>query len=131
MLEGELQRAGTKGFEGFGDELKLAAFFINGDAAAYQNVQRDFRSEAQKRCLPAEEDDGKLSLLILQSEVEMTGTRRAEIRDFAFDPAVGVIPFEAPTNLCNKPTDGPDAARFRLPLNWKQQPQLTSGIGVL
>ncbi len=88
LLKRELQRSGADRLERFGDELKLAALFVDRDAATRQDVQRSLGTKAKKRRLPPEEHDGKLPLLILQREVQVSGGSAAQIGDFAFDPAV-------------------------------------------
>ena len=110
LLEGELQRAGAAGFEGFGDELELAAGFVDGDAAAGEDGEAVLRAEAEELGLAAEEHDGELGVAVLEGEVDVAGGRGAAVGDFAFDPDVGVVAFDAAADAGDEVADGPDAA---------------------
>ena len=90
LLERKLQGPGTPGFQGLGDELKLAARLVDGDAAAHQNCEAVLRAEAEKLRLAAEEHNRKLRLAVLQREVNVAGGRGMAVGDLAFDPKIGV-----------------------------------------
>ena len=73
LFEGELEGAGAARFEGFGDELELAAGLVDGDAAADEDGEAVRGAEAEERGLAAEEDDGELGFAVLEGEVEVAG----------------------------------------------------------
>jgi len=112
LLEGELKRAGADGLHGFRDELKLAALFVDADAAADDNVEAVLRAKAEEHGLAAKENDGQLSVSVFEREVEMAGGSGAVVGDFAFDPDVAVLLFDEVADLGDKLADGPDAARL-------------------
>ena len=113
LFEGELQRAGADRLHGFGDELHLAALFVDADAAADQDVEAVFGAEAQQHGLAAEEDDGELGVGVFEGEVDVAGGRGAVVGDFAFDPDVAVLLLDEFADLGDEFADGPDAARWR------------------
>ncbi len=112
LLEGELQRAGADGLHGFRDKLQLAALLVDADAAANQDVQAIFGTEAEKHGLAAEEHDGELGLGVLEREVDVAGGRGAEVGNLAFDPDVAVFLLDQLADLGDEFADGPDAARW-------------------
>ncbi len=91
LFEGNLKRACADGLHEFGDELHLAALFVDGDFAADEDVQAVLGTEAKERGLTAEEHDGQLRFAIFQSEVDVAGGRGAQIGDLALDPEIGVF----------------------------------------
>jgi hypothetical protein len=107
-----LQRSDAHWFERLSDELKLTAFSEDRDTAARQDVQSGFGTKAEESRLPSEKNDGKLTLLILQREVNVPGGSAAQIGDFAFDPAVGIYSLDVASDLDKKGTDSPDTARL-------------------
>ena len=90
LFEGELERAGAARLHGFGDELKLAAALVDGDAAAHQHGEAIGRTKAEERGLTTEEDNGKLGFAVLEGEVDVAGGCGAAVRDLSLDPEIGV-----------------------------------------
>ena len=91
LLEGDLERTSADGLEEFGDQLHLAALFVDGNLAAEQDVQAISRSKAQERGLFAEEDGRKLCVAVFEREVDVAGRRGAKVGDFAFDPEIAIF----------------------------------------
>ena len=110
LLEGKLQRARADGLHGFGNELQLAALFVDADAAANEDVQAVFRPETEQHGLAAKEHDGKLRVGVLQREVDVAGWGGTEVGDFAFDPDVDVLLLNQFADLADELADRPDAA---------------------
>lgn|SRR5665213_902590 len=79
LFKGKLQRARPDGFHGFGDELELAALFVNADATANKDVQAVFWPKTEQHGLAAKEHDGKLSVGVLKREVDMAGWSGTEV----------------------------------------------------
>jgi len=111
LFEGDLQGAGADGLEEFGNELHLTALFVDGNFAAKQDVQAVGGTEAQERCLFAEEDDGKLCVAVFEREVDVAGGRGSKVGDFAFDPEVAVFALDVEAHFADEVADFPDAAR--------------------
>ena len=95
MFKGELKGARAAGLERLGDELELAAGLVNRDAAAREDGEAVFGTEAEEQGLAAEEHDGKLGLAVLEREVDVAGGRGTAVGDFAFDPDVLVLALDA------------------------------------
>ncbi len=112
LLVGELKCAGAARLQRFGDELKLAAGLVDGDAAAGEDGETILRAEAEELGLAAEEHDGKLRLAVLEREVDVAGGRGTAVGDFAFDPDVLVFALELLADAGDQVADGPDAAFF-------------------
>ncbi len=110
LFEGELEGSGTAGFEGFGDELELAAGLVDRDAATDEDGEAVGGAEAKELGLAAEEDDGKLGFAVFEGEVDVAGGGRAAVGDLTFDPEVGVGGFDLLTDVGDEGADGPDAA---------------------
>jgi len=118
LFEGELECARAKRFEGFGDELELAALFVDGDAAAREHREAILRAKAEELCAIAEEDDGQLRVAVLEGEIEMAGGGGAAVGDFTFDEDVWVIMLEAAADGGDEFGDGEDAAGWGL---WRRR----------
>ena len=114
LLECELQRACAYRLQRLGDELQLAALFVYGDAATHQDAQSSLGAKAEKRRLPPEKHHGKLTMFILEREIEVSGGGAAQIGYFAFDPAVGIGSLDVAADFCDECADGPDAPRLLL-----------------
>jgi hypothetical protein len=69
----------------------LAALLVDADAAADEDVEAILRAEAEENGLTAEEDDGELSVGVLEGEVNVAGGGWAVVGDFAFNPDVAVL----------------------------------------
>jgi len=110
LLEGELERACADGLHGFCDELHLSPLLVDADAAADQNMQAVFGTEAEKHGLAAEKNDGELGVGVLEGEVDVAGGSGAIVGDFAFDPDVAVLLFDEFAHLGDEFADRPDAA---------------------
>jgi hypothetical protein len=90
LLERELEGAGAPGLHGFGDELKLASGLVHGDTSADEDGKTVRWTEAQELSLAAEEDDRKLGVCVLESEVDVSRGSGAAVGDLAFDPEIGI-----------------------------------------
>jgi hypothetical protein len=88
----------------------LAALLINTDAAADEDVEAIFRTEAEKHGLAAKENDGELGVGVLEGEIDMAGRGWAEVGDFAFNPDIAVLLLDEFADLRDEFADGPDAA---------------------
>jgi hypothetical protein len=110
LLERELERTGAARFHGFGDELKLAAALVDGDATADEDSKAICRTEAEKLGLTAEEDDRELGFAVLEGEVNVTGGRGAAVGDLALDPKVREGGLDVLADVGDECPDGPDAA---------------------
>jgi len=108
LFEGDLQRAGADWLQEFGNELHLAALFVNGDFAAEQDVEAVGRFEAEERRLLAEKDGGKLCVAVFEREVDVAGGRGTQVGDFSFDPEVAVFAFNVKANFAYEFADFPD-----------------------
>jgi hypothetical protein len=71
-------------------------------------MQSSFRTEAEKGGLPPEKNDGKLTAFVLEREVDVSGSRAAQVGYFAFDPAVGIGSLDLAAYFRNEGTDSPD-----------------------
>ena len=72
LLEGQLKRPRAARLHGLGNQLKLAAALVDRDASTNQHSEAVGRAKAQQPCVAAEEDDRKLRLAILESEVDVS-----------------------------------------------------------
>ena len=108
-----MKRACAARLHRLGDQLKLAAAFVDGDASTNQYSEAVGGAEAQQAGLAAKEDDRKLRLTILQSEVDMSRRRRAAVGDLAFDPEIGVVGLDVLADVGDQRADAPDAALGR------------------
>jgi hypothetical protein len=91
LFEGELECARAQRFEGFGDELELAALFIDGDAAAGEDCEAVLRAKAEELRAIAKEDHGQLRVAVLEGEIEMAGRGGAAVGYFTFDEDIGMV----------------------------------------
>ncbi len=129
LFKGDLQRAGTDGLEEFGNELHLAALFVDGNFAAEQDVEAVGGFETQERGLLAKEHGGQLRFAILECEVDVAGGGGAEVGDFAFDPEVAVLALDVEAYFADQLADVPDAARGRRRGGLKGETELAFGLG--
>ena len=107
LLEGELEGAGAARTEGFGDELELAAGFVDGDATADFNREAVAELEVEQLGLAPEHDDGELGVPVFEREVEVAGAGGAAVGDLALDVEdAGVGGFEVPAELGDELADG-------------------------
>ena len=72
-------------------DLQLAAIFINGDAPAHRNVQPVLRTKPQQLRRRPKHHHPNLRRFFLQREIQMPRIRDAQIRNFAFHPAIGIL----------------------------------------
>jgi hypothetical protein len=110
LFECELKGTCSDRLHGFSDQLHLAALLVDADAAADQDVEAVFGSEAKEHGLAAEEDDGELGVGVLEGEVDVAGRSGAVIGNLAFDPDVAVLLLDEFADLGDEIADGPDAA---------------------
>ena len=110
LFKGELKRPCPSRLDGLADQLKLATALIHGDAPADQYSKAVRRSEAQKGCLAAEENDGKLSVAILEGEVDVSRGCRTAVGDLTFDPQVGIFGLDLLADIVDQRANAPDGA---------------------
>ena len=110
LFELELEGSGAARFEGFGDELELAARFKDGDAAAGEDGHAIGRLPFEEGGLSTEENGGELGFAVFEGEVEGAGAGGAGIGDFTFNPDVGVVAFELAAQGADEFCDGPELA---------------------
>ena len=110
LFESDLERAGADRLEKFGDELHLAALFVDRNFAAEEDMKAVGELEAEERGLLTEEDRGELGIAIFKREVDVAGGRRAEVGDFAFDPEVAVFALDVEAHVADEVADFPDMA---------------------
>ena len=77
--------------------------------------------------MPSEKDNWKLTVFILEREVDVPGSGAAQVGYFAFDPAVGIGSLDLAAYFRNEGADSPDTARLLLSLRRKEQSQLVNG----
>ena len=94
LLKGKLQGSGSARLNGFGDELKLPARFVDRDPATHQNFQAVFNAEAVRLGLAPEEHDGKLRLTIFQREVDVAGGGGSAVGDLSKDGDIAIPLFQ-------------------------------------
>ena len=88
LLESELQRAHSRRLDVLDVNLIFAARFVHADRPAHDQLQAVLGPEFQAHGLRAETHAANLRLGVLQREIEMSGLRRAVVRDFALDPKI-------------------------------------------
>ncbi len=110
LFKRKLESARASRLDGFCDQLKLAARFIDRDASADEDGEAILRPEAEELGLAAKKDDRKLGVAVLQGEVNVAGGRGAAVGDFAGDPEVGIGLLDMLANVGDEVEDGPDAA---------------------
>jgi hypothetical protein len=110
LFKRKLKRPGAARLHRLGDQLKLAAALVDGDASAYQHGEAIGGPEAQQASLPAKEDDGQLSVAVFESEVDMAGGRRTAVGDLALNPKVGVVSLDVLTDVGDQRANAPNAA---------------------
>src|SRR5689334_14941612 len=110
LFEGDLQRAGAFGFQVLGGDLQFAAAFIDGDAAADDDLHSVVGAEAQQPGLGAEHHDTHLRGVVFQGEVEVAGLGGAEVRNLAFHPGIAKLAFQAGANVGDQGAYRPDTA---------------------
>ena len=113
LFEGELQRAGAFGLDVFGGDLKFAAIFVDGYAAADDDLQTVGGAKAKQARGRAEHDHANLGVAVFQGEIKMAGIGGAEIGDFAFDPGVGIFALDVGADGGDQVANFPDAALGR------------------
>jgi hypothetical protein len=96
-----------------GDELELAAGFVDGERARDADGVAVFGLEAEELCLAPEEDDGELGFGVLEGEVVVTGGGGAPVRDFAFDEYVAMGALDEIANVADEVADGEHVLRGR------------------
>ena len=94
LFEGQLQRSGAFGLDVFRRDLQFAAIFVDGDAPANDDLQAVGGTKTKQARGGAEHHDANLSVAVFEGEVEMSGLGGAEIRNFAFDPGIGIFAFD-------------------------------------
>ena len=77
--------------------------------------------------MPSEKDNWKLTVFILEREVDVPGSGAAQVGYFAFDPAVGIGSLNMATDFYDERADGPDTTRLLPPFRWKEQSHLVYG----
>ena len=108
LLERKLQSTRASWLDRFRDELELPARLIDRDAAADEDGETVLREEAEELRLTAKEHDRKLSVAVLEREVDVAGGRGAAVGDFAGDPEVGVGGLHVLANVGDKVADAPN-----------------------
>src|SRR5690349_19700867 len=93
-----------------GDDLHLPALLIERQPPAQQDVQPVLRAKAQQRCLAAKEYRAKLALVILKREVNVAGSGRAQVTDFALNPQVRELALNAGAQLRDEVAHLPNVA---------------------
>ena len=94
FLEGELQCTQPFGQEPAGDELILSAPLVNAHIAERDDLQSVPKRELNLGCDATKQHHGQLGVGVLQREIDVSGGRRAEIGNLAFDPQAGKLLFE-------------------------------------
>ena len=96
---------------GFGDELELAAGFVDGERAGDADGVAVFGAEAEEGGLAAEEDDGELGFGVLEGEVAVAAGGGTPVGDFAFDGDVAVGALDEVADVADEVADGEDVLR--------------------
>ncbi len=94
---------------GFGDELELAAGFVDGERAGdADGVRHPWDGNGGELRLAAEEDDGELCFRVLESEIAVAAGRGTPVGDFAFDGDVAVGALDEVADVADELAHGKD-----------------------
>jgi hypothetical protein len=115
-----LQRAEAGGLDVLDVNLVFAARLVHADRSAHDQLQAVLGLEFQPHRLRSKADTAHLRLLVLQSEIQMAGLRRAVVRNLALNPQIGKLRRENVADARGQFGNAPDLAfrrevQFELP----------------
>ncbi len=109
LFEGELEGATAERLHGLDVNLIFAADFVDGDGAANGDFEAVFGTKLHAALLLLEEDAADLGALVLEGEIDVTGSGFAAVGDFALDGDVSEIFAKEIANARGEIADGKDA----------------------